>query len=123
MAALFTEKYEPWMNEKALELFREGDSITSVCCDLGIHRDTYYSWRDNKDHPFYEVAKVGESLSQQFWERAGRNGTLGGIDKFAGSSWQFIMKNRFREHYADTKPAENQSAVELLLGMLADKNK
>ncbi len=120
----FNNKYEPWMNDKALSLFSEGDSISSVCCDLGINRDTYYEWRDNKEHPFYEVAKHGELLSQQFWERAGKNGTLGAIDKFAGSSWQFIMKNRFREHYSDQqKEKEGNTAVEMLLNLLVDKNK
>ncbi len=117
-------KYEPWMNDKALQLFKEGESITSVCCDLGIHRDTYYEWRENKEHPFYNVAKVGEQLSQQFWERAGRSGILGETERFAGSSWQFIMKNRFREHYSDQqKEKEGNTAVEMLLTMLAEKNK
>lgn len=118
MGVLFNEKYEPWMNEKAIELFKDGDSITSVCCDLGITRETYYQWRDNKEHPFYPVAKKGEQLSQQFWERAGRNGTLGGIDKFAGSSWQFIMKNRFRDHYSDAAPKD---ARDTLIEKLLDK--
>ena len=117
------DKFEPWMVDKARELFAQGESITSVCCDLDISRETYYRWRDDPNHPFNFAAKKGEQLSQQFWERAGRDGILGGIDKFGGSSWQFVMKNRFREHYADAKPAESQSAVELLLGLLADKNK
>lgn len=115
---LFTDKYEPWMNDKAIELFKDGESITSVCCDLDISRETYYQWRDNKEHPFYPVAKKGEQLSQQFWERAGRNGTLGGIDKFAGSSWQFIMKNRFRDHYSDAAPKD---ARDTLIEKLLDK--
>lgn len=119
-----SEKFEPWMIDKALQLFAEGDSITSVCVDLDITRETYYNWRDNPEHPFSNTAKRGELSSQQFWERAGRNGVLGGIDKFAGSSWQFIMKNRFREHYSDQqKEKDSSSAVELLLNMLVDKNK
>ena len=110
MSTASTYKFEPWMIDKALERFKEGESITSICCDLGIVRDTYYDWAKNPDHPFYETAKKGEQLSQQYWEREGRKGIFGGIDKFAGSSWQFVLKNRFRESYqadnAHEKPTE-----------------
>lgn len=119
----FNNKFEPWMVDKALALFADGESIVSVCCDLGIHKDTYYQWRDNKEHPFYETARHGEQLSQQYWERLGRSGIKGDIDKFAGSSWQFVLKNRFRGSYqADNKAAETgTSAVEQLLNLLANK--
>lgn len=118
------EKFEPWMIEKAKALFADGESVTSVCVDLDITRQTYYNWKDDPDHPFSATAKKGEALSQQFWERAGKHGTLGGIDKFAGSTWQFIMKNRFRDHYSDQqKEKESNTAVEMLLNLLVDKNK
>lgn len=115
---LFEDKYEPWMNEAALDKFKDGKSITSVCCTLDISRETYYRWRDDKDHPFYPIAKKGECLSQQYWEDRGQEGVLGGIDKFAGSSWQFIMKNRFRDNYSDAAPKD---ARDTLIEKLLDK--
>lgn len=119
-----TSKFEPWMIEKARALFADGESITSVCCDLDITRQTYYNWRDDSEHPFSVIAKKGELLSQQFWERLGKHGIAGNIDKFGGSSWQFVMKNRFREHYADQqKEKEGNTAVEMLLTMLAESKK
>lgn len=112
------------MIEKARALFADGESITSVCCDLDITRQTYYNWRDDSEHPFSVIAKKGELLSQQFWERLGKHGIAGNIDKFGGSSWQFVMKNRFREHYADQqKEKEGNTAVEMLLTMLAESKK
>lgn len=117
------DKFEPWMIDTALALFKEGESITSVCCDLDISRETYYRWRDDLTHPFSKVAKKGETLSQQAWERIGKQGVVGDLEKFGGSSWQFIMKNRFRDHYADQQKPENNSAVEMLLTMLANKDK
>ncbi len=105
------EKYESWMSEAALEKFRDGKSVTSVCCTLDISRETYYQWRDDKNHPFYPVAKKGEHLSQQYWEDMGQQGVLGGIDKFAGSSWQFIMKNRFRDHYNDQSQKDTKDTL------------
>ena len=117
---LFEDKFETWMIEKANELFKDGESITSVCCDLDITRETYYQWRQNKDHPFYETAKKGEQLSQQYWERLGRQGIRGDLEKFAGSSWQFVLKNRFRDHYADEKKeAPAKTVTELWIESVA----
>lgn len=125
MGVLYNEKYEPWMDGKALELFADGESITSVCCDLDIDRGTYYEWSKDKEHPFYKIARKGEKLSQQYWERLGRQGIRGDLDKFAGSSWQFVLKNRFREHYSDEKKPvdEGQTLVEQLAAAIAAQAK
>lgn len=112
----WTDKYEPWMNDVALAKFAEGKSITGVCNALGIVRDTYYRWRDNKDHPFYSVAKRGEQISQERWEEIGMDGVVGNLEKFGGSSWQFVMKNRFRDSYSDQAPKDmKDTLIEKLL--------
>ena len=117
----WVDKFEPWMVDKAHELFSQGKSITQVCCGLGIVRETYYQWAKNPDHPFYYHAKKGEQLSQAYWEDKGREGIFGEIDKFAGSSWQFVLKNRFRDSYQadnkDEKPV-NETLLEKLLEKL-----
>ena len=118
------EKYEPWMEEKARELFGRGKSITYVCAELDISRETYYRWRDDKEHAFYTIARKGELLSQKHWEDIGESGITGELEKFSGTPWMFIMKNRFREHYADQqKEKEGGTAVEMLLNLLVEKNK
>jgi hypothetical protein len=116
MGVIFNEKYEPWMDEVALEGFKAGKSITAICCTLDIARDTYYRWRDDKDHPFYQIAKKGEQISQAAWESIGMDGVVGNLEKFAGSTWQFTMKNRFREHYSDAAPKDlRDTLIEKLL--------
>lgn len=118
----FNDKFEPWMIDKALELFKDGESVTSVCCDLGITRETYYQWSKDKDHPFYKTSKHGEQLSHQYWERLGRQGIRGDLEKFGGSSWQFVMKNRFRDHYSDQqKQEDNKTLAELLINAIEAK--
>lgn len=115
--AEWNEKYDPSMDEIALNAFKEGESIVSVCCDLDISRETYYQWKNDKNHPFSKIAKKGERLSQKFWEGIGKQGVTGCIDKFAGSSWQFTMKNRFREDYSDIPPKDvRDTLIEQLLG-------
>lgn len=116
---MFEDKYESWMDDVALSKFKEGDSITSVCCALDISRETFYRWRDDKGHPFSRIAKKGERLSQDHWEHIGKDGVVGNLEKFAGSSWQFIMKNRFREHYSDQQPKDTTTTlIEKLLEKL-----
>jgi hypothetical protein len=117
------EKFEPWMIETAQTAFSEGESITSVCADLNISRETYYRWRDDKSHPFSAAAKQGERQSQKYWEGIGKDGIIGGLDKFAGSSWMFVMKNRFRDSYNEQQKDEKNTAVEMLLNLLVEKNK
>jgi hypothetical protein len=115
---LFEDKYEPWMDEVALNGFKNGDSITSVCCDLDISRETYYRWKDDKEHPFSRIAKKGEKLSQKWWENVGKDGVVGNLEKFAGSTWQFTMKNRFRDDYSEAAPKDSRDT---LIEKLLDK--
>lgn len=117
------EKFEPWMVERAQAVFAEGESITAVCCELDISRETYYQWRNDPSHPFSRVAKRGEQESQRHWEGIGKDGITGCLDKFAGTTWQFVMKNRFRETYNDQQKDEKNTAVEMLLNLLVEKNK
>ena len=111
-------KYHPDLCDKLPELFSEGNTIVGVCVELGISRDCYYEWK--KVHPeFAEAAKQGELASQYWWEKNGRDGIFGGVDKFAGSSWQFVMKNRFREDYRDEQAVQtNNTLIEKLLEKL-----
>lgn len=120
----WSEKYTDEMGKKALELFADGDSICSICCDIGISRETYYRWRDDKTHPFSEIAKEGEQLTQAFWEKQGKKAIFGGVDKFAGSTYQFVMRNRFRNEYSDSTTQNGQlSAVEKLVDALLASGK
>lgn len=115
-------KYTPELCETIADMFVDGSTVTQVCArKLKIHRDTFYEWK--KTHPDFKVAaEMGEQISQSFWEDIGKDGIVGNLDKFGGSSWQFVMKNRFKDNYADAKQEDGMSAVELLVKMLADKD-
>jgi hypothetical protein len=108
---VFKSIYDPSMDEKALAAYKEGKSIVGICVELGISRETYYRWRDDETHPFSEIAKAGETISQQWWEDRGKDAIFGGVDKFAGSSWQFVMKNRFRNDYADQQAKDPRDTL------------
>ncbi len=111
--------YKPEYCKKITEMFEDGSTITQVCArKLKIHRDTYYEWKNA--HPeFKKAAEQGEQVSQAYWEDIGKDGIKGDIEKFAGSSWQFVMKNRFRKDYQDQQPLDTQNTlIEKLLEKL-----
>lgn len=111
-------KYNPLLCDKLPDLFSEGTTIVGVCVKLGISRECYYNWK--KEHPeFAKAAEAGELASQHWWETIGKDGIVGNLDKFAGSSWQFVMKNRFRKDYRDEESLQtNNTLIEKLLEKL-----
>ena len=111
--------YTPELCDKIIEMFEDGSSITQVCArKLKVHRDTYYEWKNL--HPeFKRAAETGEQVSQAHWEDIGKDGIVGDLEKFAGSSWQFVMKNRFRDSFSDQQPTSvNDTLIEKLLEKL-----
>jgi len=114
-------KYNPSMCSIATKVLSDGESLAAVCAELEITRSTLYEWRDH--HPeFREAIEIGLQKAQRDWERLGRNGIEGNIDKFSASPWIFTMKNRFRNDYQDDKETKtvSDSIVEKLLDKLVD---
>lgn len=118
MAERWNNPYSPDICDKVHELFSGGASIAKVCVKLGIVKDTYYRWkREHKE--FAAAAEAGELASQVHWEDLGESGIIGELDKFAASSWMFVMKNRFRQDYRDEAAVQtNNTLIEKLLEKL-----
>lgn len=113
--------YNPEYCQIAHDVLAGGESMAAVCAEIGIARSTLYLWRDT--HPEFALAlNSGLQKAQRDWERIGRDGVIGEIDKFGGTAWIFTMKNRFREDYAEDKDknAGNSSLVEQILNKLVE---
>lgn len=86
-------KYDPArMTTVIIKLMKNGASKTEVAAELGINRDTLYDWCD-KFSDFSDTIKRGETLSQAWWERAGRTNLTN--KEFSYTGWYMNMKNRF----------------------------
>jgi|SRR5258708_10123382 hypothetical protein len=114
-------EFKPEYCEIATKVLANGESLAAICDELDICRATLYNWRDA--HPeFANAIRKGLQKAQRDWERIGREGVVGNIDKFAASTWIFTMKNRFRDDYKEEKaePTLNESLVEKLIDKLIE---
>jgi len=75
-------------------LFSNGESVTEVCAYLDIMKDTFFEWV--KQYPdFSDSYKRGLELSEAWWTRLGRMGSIGKV-KIQPATWIFNMKNRHK---------------------------
>ena len=87
-------KYTKEYAEKLPQMFENGESVVEVCANLGIVKDTFFRWvKLHKD--FERAYHIGLELSQAWWEKLGRAGSLG-TQKINAATWIFNMKNRFK---------------------------
>lgn len=88
-------------------MFENGESVIEVCANMGISRDTFYRWC--KEHKrFNEAYQRGLELSEAWWEKLGRAGSLG-TQKINAVTWIFNMKNRFK--WSDRTQIESEGKV------------
>ncbi len=114
-------KYKPEYCEVAAKVLAGGESYAAVCAELDICRSTLYNWRDA--HPeFASALNKGLQKAQREWERIGKDGVEGNLEKFSASPWIFTMKNRFREDYKEDKQEKtvSESIVEKLIDRLVE---
>tara|TARA_R110000868_G_scaffold161317_2_gene391530 strand:+ start:1113 stop:1472 length:360 start_codon:yes stop_codon:yes gene_type:complete len=113
--------YDPKYCPIAVEVLSRGKSLAAVCVACGVCRATLYNWRDT--HPdFKDALNFGVQNAQALWEDRGERGIEGEIKNFAGSTYMFTMKNRFRDDYNEDKEAKSasDSFVEKLIDKLSD---
>ncbi len=105
--------YNESMCEIAELVLGKGKTIARLATTLDVCRDTIYQWRDK--HPeFARSLKKGRDAGQAHWEDVGEAGIKGEIKNFAGTSWMFTMKNRFRDDYKEEKEQKNDDSASVL---------
>jgi hypothetical protein len=114
--------YKPEYCEQMIAHCKQGYSFDSFAGKLLISRETLYNWR--KEHTeFFDAANISKEACRTFWETVGRNGVMGmreitiagetkELGAFNGGSWQFVMKNFFRDEWSDTYVQRNEGIVQ-----------
>jgi hypothetical protein len=85
--------YRPEFCEKAIEIMKEGGSRNSVAVACGVIAETIGEW-EKKYLDFSEAMRIGQSLSEEWWEAHGRK-NLHNKD-FNTKLWDINMMNRFK---------------------------
>ena len=86
-------KYDAKLCKLLPAMFANGESVSEVCAELGITKETFFQWE--KLHPdFSDSYKKGKELSEAWWAKLGRSGAMGRA-KIQPATWIFNMKNRF----------------------------
>src|SRR5690242_4800531 len=86
--------------ERLIKHCGNGLSFESFAGEIGVTRSTLYLWR--KEHKeFSDAADQAKECCRKYWEEKGRDGTIGELPGWNSGSWQFIMKNFFREDWSD----------------------
>jgi hypothetical protein len=102
-------------------LFANGESVAEVCAYLDITKETFFQWV--KQHQgFSDSYKNGLELSEAWWKRIGRAGSIGKA-KIQPATWIFNTKNRFR--WTDRQDMNVTGNVDITIekpDFLADEN-
>lgn len=119
-------KYTPDMCDEVVRMGRYGASKAEMALELDVAMSTFFLWMDEHPH-FSEAVKKSTELSQGWWERVGRQATIGEVDGFNATSFIFNMKNRFKEDWRDRQEVDNKHDVSdpmrELLGYVAGNGK
>lgn len=89
-------------------------------CDPQTLRRYIADYPDDFDTDAIEAANRKRQL---FWEKAGRDGTMGGIKGFNALSWKFNMQNRFswKEKREDEHTLKQDGAAALAEVLMQEK--
>lgn len=87
-------EYKDEFCDLLIEHMSEGFSFESFGPKIGASRDILYKWC-NEYESFLNAKRMGVDASLAWWEKLGRAGAAGQIDKFNSSTWIFIQKCRF----------------------------
>jgi len=94
----------------------QGYSIEAFAGEIGVTKKTIYNWVDLNEE-FLHAQKVGQTKSQLWWEKAGRQGMF--LKTFTPAIWIFSMKNRF--NWTDKKESNSDKAIHTVTIQMPEK--
>ncbi len=101
-------KYDPSICEKVVAMGKYGASKAEMALELDIDYTTFLAWQE-KHEEFSKAVKRAEQNSKGWWERLGRQATIGEVEGFNPTSFIFNMKNRFKEDWKDRHDVNHES--------------
>ncbi len=90
---IYDKKYGDRLSKTLPTMFKNGESLAEVCCDLDMSKDSFYKLCKISDK-FSDAYKKGLENSESWWTKLGRAGAAGKVT-IQPATWCFNMKNRF----------------------------
>lgn len=104
-------EYNPEFCERVVAFGKEGMSRVEIASELDCGYNTFLRWQD--ENPEFRTSVLeAERYAQAWWEKKGRIATFDS-DGFSAVSYQFNMKNRFRDDWRDKVETENKTTLEV----------
>ena len=101
-------KYRDEFCERVIAMGRYGASKAEMALELDIDYTTFLAWQQTHEE-FSKAVKTAEQHSKGWWERLGRQATIGEVEGFNATSFIFNMKNRFKEDWRDRHDVNHES--------------
>jgi hypothetical protein len=99
------EEFEPWMAEALMEVGYRGGTRAEMILATGLPKSLFNALLQKGGakycEQFYVAYERAMMLSQVVWENIGKEASAGKIARHAAGTFQFMMKNNFREDYQD----------------------
>lgn len=103
--------YDPEICIDFEKRFEKGQSVLEVAVSLGVTRQTLYNWAEAHTE-FFDALTRGREVSQQWWEKIGRENLfdheeydaenhVSTKDKFNDRLWSKNVSCRFRADWTD----------------------
>lgn len=92
--------YKPQMCQTVVDCGKQGKGPAEMASEIGVSRQTMWNWT-KKHQDFFDALKRAYDEGLAWWERKGREGSMGQIQGFNSTAYIFQMKNRFRDEWRD----------------------
>ena len=90
--------------EQIIEMGKLGYSQTEMASEIGVSKQTFYSWRDTYKE-FLDAIQLARTHSQCWWERKGREDL--NADKFHSAVYNKRIAGMFPDDYMDKSKQEH----------------
>jgi len=105
--------YRDDMCKTAIALGKKGKTWTAIANELGVSRETIYTWMDI--HPnFLDAMKLSRGMAMQWWEQTLQGQALGELPGGSATAAIFAMKNQFPDDYRDRREVDHSGELKVV---------
>jgi len=108
-------KYRDTFPAEIIEMSKKGYTLSQICAQWGIHRETLWSWSKEKEKrpEFYHAYKEAKEHREVWWIKFGIQLMAGKVPKGNATAFVWMTKNILR--WRDVPEEDNDESIEDLI--------